>query len=73
MVDTDEQLFNISDEVEQICQKLGLYKYRVRRIDIHPGDLVAYVENYDVNAEGKKYADEDGDPAVTRLEFRVRT
>jgi hypothetical protein len=75
----DEHVYNISDEITQICQKLGLYPNHVGRIDIYPSELRAEVLVYNLNEEGKKYVDlEEGSEqygeASTRTEvFRVRT
>ena len=75
----DSQVYNISDEVTQICQKLGLYPSNVGRIDIYPSALRAEVLVFELNEDGKKYvvtdeADERYGQAATRtVTFRVRT
>lgn len=79
MSEDDEHVYNISDEVTQICQKLGLYPANVGRITITPSALEAEVLVFNLNDEGKKYVDMDPDSeqygqASTRVEtFRVRT
>jgi hypothetical protein len=36
----DEQVYNLLDEVEQICQKLGVYRSTVRTISVGSVDTV---------------------------------
>lgn len=70
----DEQIYNISDEVTQICQKLGLYPSNVARIDIHPAELRAEIVVFELDDQGKKYVDPETNEGARRTEvFRVRT
>lgn len=75
----DSQVYNISDEVTQICQKLGLYPSNVGRIDIYPSALRAEVLVFNLNDDGKKYVDMDpdseqyGEASTRTVTFRVRT
>lgn len=75
----DSQVYNISDEVTQICQKLGLYPSNVGRITIYPSELRAEVMVFELNEHGRKFVvldpddERHGQAAVRELTFRVRT
>lgn len=70
-METDDHLYNISDEVTQICQKLGLYPYHVLRLDVYPNKLVAEIVEVDEAGHKRVNAFEGVDTRT--VVYRVRT
>jgi hypothetical protein len=68
---SSDHRIDIHDEIASVCNKFNLDYGCVRRLDFHPGHVVAEV--YRLNENGAKYIEEDGNPALDVYEFLVTT
>lgn len=63
---------DVHNEVQSICDKLGLEPERVLRLDMYPFEFV--VEVAKLNDDGAKFIDEEtNEPAKEVLTFAVAT
>ena len=59
----------VGDQIEALCQRLGLDSADVAMLLCEPTRIVANV--YLLNENGKKHIQDDGEPATRWLTFRV--
>lgn len=70
MIAEEKARIDLSAPVTAICERLGLDPNQVGRIDIHPATVTAEVY---LERDGKKYITDDGNAAIERRSFKVRT
>lgn len=69
-----EDRIDLSEPLNTICERLGLDPTFVASIDFRPGDLTAHVYlGRDGMFQGPKYIQPNGEPAMTKLDFKIRS
>lgn len=67
-----DDTIDVHDLIEQLCARLGLDPSYVSRIDIRPRHAtVTLYRGRDGRCAGAKYIDDNGEPAVETLEYKV--